>query len=122
MACLTVALAYYEFVMTRKVSNGDRNAGQKRCTSKKMALKMTVGVWQGVAMDSLKFHPGPPCPTLLRPAGGPPPKRPYSRFGGGPPAERAACGHLLPPWIPLPVRACCLDGRPQGFNFTHISS
>jgi hypothetical protein len=25
-----------------------------------------------VAMDSLKFHPGPPCPTLLRPAGGPP--------------------------------------------------
>jgi hypothetical protein len=29
-----------------------------------------MGVWQGVAMDSLKFHPGPPCPTLLRPAGG----------------------------------------------------
>jgi hypothetical protein len=25
-----------------------------------------VGVWQGVAMDSLKFHPGPPCPTLLQ--------------------------------------------------------
>jgi hypothetical protein len=23
-------------------------------------------VWQGVAMDSLKFHPRPPCPTLLR--------------------------------------------------------
>jgi hypothetical protein len=27
-----------------------------------------MGVWQGVAMDSLKLHPGPPCPTLLRPA------------------------------------------------------
>jgi hypothetical protein len=29
-----------------------------------------MGVWQGVAMDSLKFHPGLPCPTLLHPAGG----------------------------------------------------
>jgi hypothetical protein len=26
----------------------------------------------GVAMGSLKFHPDPPCPTLLRPAGGQP--------------------------------------------------
>jgi hypothetical protein len=26
-----------------------------------------MGVWKGVAMDCLKFHPGPPCPTLLRP-------------------------------------------------------
>jgi hypothetical protein len=24
-----------------------------------------MGVWQGVAMDSFKFHLGPPCPTLL---------------------------------------------------------
>jgi hypothetical protein len=31
-----------------------------------------IGVWQGVAMDFLKFHPGPPYPTLLRSAGGPP--------------------------------------------------
>jgi hypothetical protein len=31
-----------------------------------------IGVWQGVAIDSLKFHLGPPCPTLLRLAGGPP--------------------------------------------------
>jgi hypothetical protein len=30
---------------------------------------------------------------------------PYGRFGGGPPAGRAAYGSLLPPWIPLPVRA-----------------
>jgi hypothetical protein len=26
-------------------------------------------------------------------------------FGGGLPARRAACGRLLPPWIPLPVWA-----------------
>jgi hypothetical protein len=31
-----------------------------------------MGVWQGVAMDSLKFHQSPPCLTLLRPTGGPP--------------------------------------------------
>jgi hypothetical protein len=37
-----------------------------------------------VAMDSLKFHPGPLCSTLLRLAGGPYPKRPYGRFWGGP--------------------------------------
>jgi len=29
-----------------------------------------MGVWQGVAMDSLKFHPGPACLTLLCPVGG----------------------------------------------------
>jgi hypothetical protein len=29
----------------------------------------TRGVWQAVTMDILKFHPGPPSPTLLRPAG-----------------------------------------------------
>jgi hypothetical protein len=29
-----------------------------------------MGVWKGVAMDSLKFHPGLPCPTLLCPVSG----------------------------------------------------
>jgi len=28
----------------------------------------SMGVWEGVAMDSLKFHPGPACPTLLHAA------------------------------------------------------
>jgi hypothetical protein len=42
-----------------------------------------MGVWQGVAMDSLKFHLGPPYPTLLRPAVRPPLRRPYSHFKGG---------------------------------------
>jgi hypothetical protein len=25
---------------------------------------MNMGVWQGVAMETLKFHLGPPCPTF----------------------------------------------------------
>jgi hypothetical protein len=62
-------------------------------------------VREGVSTDSLKFHAGPPCPTLIRPAGGPLPKRPYGRLGGGPPAGQAACDRLLPPWIPHAVRA-----------------
>jgi hypothetical protein len=44
-----------------------------------------MAVWQGVAIDSLKFHQSPPCPTLLSLAGGPPMKQPYSHFRGGPP-------------------------------------
>jgi hypothetical protein len=28
-----------------------------------------MGVWQGVAMDTLKFQQGPLCPTLLRSVG-----------------------------------------------------
>jgi hypothetical protein len=61
-----------------------------------------IGVWQGVAMDSLKFHPGPPCHTLQLAAGGPPLKRPYSRFrgacpqGGRPAAIFYRFGHPTP--------------------------
>jgi hypothetical protein len=68
-----------------------------------------MGVWQGVGMDfldSLKFHPRPLSPTLLRPAGGPPLKRPYGCFLGGPPTGPAACDCLLPLWTPLAVRLC----------------
>jgi hypothetical protein len=57
-----------------------------------------------VAMDSLKFHPGPLCPTLLRLAGGSPLKRPYGRFRSGPPAGRAASGCLLHFWTPHAIR------------------
>jgi hypothetical protein len=38
----------------------------------KIRFASNMGVGQGVAMDSLKFHTGLTCPTLLRPAGGPP--------------------------------------------------
>jgi hypothetical protein len=44
---------------------------------------LIMGVWQGVALDSLKFHPSLPCHTQQRPAGGPPLKRPYVCFRGG---------------------------------------
>jgi hypothetical protein len=36
------------------------------------AAGLGMGIWQGVAMDFLKFQPGPPCPTLLRLVAGPP--------------------------------------------------
>jgi hypothetical protein len=51
-------------------------------------------VRQGTSMDTLKFHPGLPCLTLLRPA---------SRFWGGAPAGWAACSRLLPSWIPRTI-------------------
>jgi hypothetical protein len=65
-----------------------------------------MGVWQGVAMVSLKFHPGPPCPTYLCPAGGLPLKRPYRYFRGGQPKGRAACSNYLPFLTPHAVRPC----------------
>jgi hypothetical protein len=45
-------------------------------------------------MDSLKFHSGPPCLTLLRLAGWPPLKQPYSCFRGSRPTGWA--GGLQP--------------------------
>jgi hypothetical protein len=73
-----------------------------------------MGVGQGVSTVSLKFHLGTLCPTLLCPAGGPPLKRPYGRFRGGPPAGRAGCGCLLPLWTPHAVRLCWPRQPPHG--------
>jgi hypothetical protein len=70
------------------------------------SVEGVMGVWRGVAMDSLKFHPGPSCPTLLCPVGGPSLKRPYKCFRGGLLAGRVAGGRLLPPWTPYAVRLC----------------
>jgi hypothetical protein len=65
--------------------------------SKKVRSRRESGVSgrpvrEEVSTDSLKFHPAPPCPTLLRPVGGPPPKRPYGCLGGvaHPQGERPA--------------------------------
>jgi len=63
-----------------------------------------MGIWHGVAMDSLKFHLGLPWPTLLHPVGRPPLKQPYGLFWGGPPTERTACSSLLPFGAPHAVR------------------
>jgi hypothetical protein len=57
-------------------------------------------VREGVTTDSLKFHPGPPCPTLIRPAGGPPTKRHFGGVarpqGGRPPAVFFPLGYPFP--------------------------
>jgi hypothetical protein len=102
----------------------------KKPTSNHSVLP-TKGVWQGVALDSLKFHPGLPCPTLLRPAGGPPLKRPHGHFSGSPPTRRVPAaffypfGHRSPYvcslhlflWIPHKVSQICLEVQKLQWGF-----
>jgi hypothetical protein len=45
----------------------------------------------GVAMHSLKYYSGPPCPN---------PSTPCGRATPSLPNGQAACGRLLPPWTP----------------------
>jgi hypothetical protein len=52
-----------------------------------------IGVWEGVVMDSLEFHPSPPCLTLLWPLLG-------------------RLGRLLPFWTPHAV-GLCIQGLPK---------
>jgi hypothetical protein len=55
--------------------------GHTVATVKRLLLiDASRGVWEGVAVDSLKFRSGPPCLTVLGPAGGPPLKQPYGHF------------------------------------------
>jgi hypothetical protein len=35
-----------------------------------MVMIVSIDVWQRLAMDFLKFHPGLPCSTLLNPISG----------------------------------------------------
>jgi hypothetical protein len=63
-----------------------------------------MGVWQGVAMDSPKSHPGSLCLILLCPAGELPLKQPYGRFRSDLAAGRVACGRLVPLWTPHAIR------------------
>jgi hypothetical protein len=60
--------------------------------------------------------PGPPCPALLRPAGGPPLKGPYGRYRGGLPCLQAACIRLLPLWAPHAIRLCILLENATGID------
>jgi hypothetical protein len=55
----------------------------------------SMGVWQGVAMDSLKFLSGLPSP-----AGRPPLKQLYGHFRDDLLTRQANCGCLLPFWTP----------------------
>jgi hypothetical protein len=61
---------------------------------------LVMGIWKGVAMDSLKSNLCSPYPTFLYPAGAPPLKRPYSHFRVGPRTGWAGCHRIVPLWIP----------------------
>jgi hypothetical protein len=94
-ARLALTLSLFEEVITMQMTAAAATAS-----------RFSTGVRQGVAMDYLKYHSGPTCPNLLRPAGEPPQKRPNGRYRGDPPARRATCGRLLPLWTPHAVRLC----------------
>jgi hypothetical protein len=68
-----------------------------------------MGVWQGVATDSLRFYPGPPCPTLLRPAGEPPLKRLHVVSGMARPQGEQPAAVFYPFGHPMPY---AYDFRP----------
>jgi hypothetical protein len=63
-----------------------------------------MGVWQGVAMDSLKFHQGLPCPTFYALRAG----HPYNRFRGGLPTGRVAHATRRTPMKPEPMKRSSL--------------
>lgn len=75
----------------------------------------TICVWQAVAMDPRKFHPGPPCLIFLCLVGGPPLKLPW----GEPPAVWATSSLLLSLGTP---HAVCLCQRPTQFNISNTLS
>jgi hypothetical protein len=66
---------------------------------------VVMDVWQGVSMDSLKYHTGQPWPTLLRLAGRPHLKRSYDRLLGDPPTGLVACDRLYLLGHPTPYQA-----------------
>jgi hypothetical protein len=70
------------------------------------SLFQSMGVWEGVAMDSLKYHSSTSCLTLLHCVGRTPLKWPYCRFRGSPPIGWSACTLLLPLWTPHAVHLC----------------
>jgi hypothetical protein len=80
-----------------------------------------IGLWQEVAMDSLKFHMGSPCPTLLRPAVGPPLKWQHGRFRVQPSAWQVACSCLLSPRTTTPHAYAYLDLN-SGFPLINLFS
>jgi hypothetical protein len=80
-----------------------------------------IGVWQGVAMDSPKYHYGPPCPTLLCPAGEPSLTQPYGCFRGGRLVGWATCGYLSPSWTPHAIRLCLQRLYSITHNCSHYS-
>jgi hypothetical protein len=87
-----------------------------QCDSHISRSPASLGVWQGMAIDSLKFQLGPPWPTLLCPAGGPPLKQPFSCFRGGSPTGWAACSPLQPFGTPHGVHQCLPASMPDALS------
>jgi hypothetical protein len=91
-----------------KIASGQKSLFQKYSTAKCPDTEVVtfdgkvIGIWQGVAMDSLKYHPGVPCPTTLLPAG----NHPWNNFMaisgvatcrvGGPRPSTHLLGHPTP--------------------------
>jgi hypothetical protein len=78
---LTIAFQIYNFLITQ--FKGDNFSGSLPQKDWITILKRTMGVWQGVIMDSLKIQPSAPGPTLLCPAGRPFSKQPYAMVVSG---------------------------------------
>jgi hypothetical protein len=70
-----------------------------------------MGIYQWVAMDSIKFNQGSPCPTLLCPTDRLPQKHPYCHFRGGPPAA-----FFYPFRYPLPYAYGSNKNRQNDFS------
>jgi hypothetical protein len=62
-----------------------------------------MGVWKGVAMDSLKYRKGPPCSTLLHPVGRVTPETTLQLLHGWP-AHRASNWRLCSTPLDTPRR------------------
>jgi hypothetical protein len=63
-----------------------------------------IGAWQGVTMDSLMCHLGPPMPYPSTPCGWATPEATLQLFHGW--LAHRACDRLLPLWTP---HAVCLS-------------
>jgi hypothetical protein len=75
---------------------------------------------KGVAMDSLKFYLGQPCPTLLRPAGGLPPYGKASSLRpSSTPLDTPRCTQLFSLY-PLFVSICISSEANNFFLFLRI--
>jgi hypothetical protein len=101
---IQVGFGFGEVRLGSRKTNGHQT--RFRQAGKSRAGVDGMGVRQGVAMDSLKFYPGPICPTLLRPAGGPPLKRPNGHFRGDLPTGQAACGRFFSFWTSHTLGLC----------------
>jgi hypothetical protein len=67
------AAVFYPLGHPMPYKSGDRQYRRRRFGNERNELGRTmqdvIGIWQGVAMDTLELHLGPPHSTPLRPVG-----------------------------------------------------